>query len=73
MAEWQGPAAGLAVLEGFLPPAWLAGSNLWAATLADLQRRCGHTQLAERHREAALRLAPTPVIAAALGRRLTPK
>lgn len=71
VAEWQGPAAGLAVIEGFVPPSWLAGSYLWAATLADLQRRCGHLQLAERHRETALRLAPTPAIAAALRRRLT--
>src|SRR5438874_529392 len=26
VAEWRGPAAGLAVLDGFEPPAWLAGS-----------------------------------------------
>jgi RNA polymerase sigma factor (sigma-70 family) len=30
VAEWQGPVAGLAVLEGFEPPTWLAGSYLWA-------------------------------------------
>ena len=41
MAEWQGPAAGLAVLNGFEPPTWLAGSYLWAAVLGDLHRRWG--------------------------------
>lgn len=71
VAEWQGPAAGLAVIENFVPPTWLAGSYLWAATLSDLQRRCGHAQLADRHRATALRLAPTPAIASALRRRLT--
>jgi RNA polymerase sigma factor (sigma-70 family) len=31
VAEWQGPDAGLAVLEALAPPAWLAGSYLWDA------------------------------------------
>ena len=35
LAEWQGPAAGLAILSALEPPAWLAGSHMWAATLAD--------------------------------------
>ena len=39
VAEWQGPEAGLAVLNGFEPPTWLVGSYLWAAVLADLNRR----------------------------------
>ena len=39
LAEWRGPAAGLAVLTGFEPPTWLTGSYLWAAVLADLHRR----------------------------------
>ena len=39
VAEWLGTAAGLAVLEGFEPPAGLVGSYQWAAVLADLHRR----------------------------------
>ena len=35
LAEWQGPAEGLAILSALEPPAWLAGSHMWAATLAD--------------------------------------
>src|SRR5258706_13154119 len=34
VAEWQGPAEGLAVLKGFEPPTWLPGSYIWAAVLA---------------------------------------
>lgn len=70
VAQWQGPAAGLAVLDGLAPPSWLAGSYLWAAVLADLHRRCGHTELAERHRAAALASAPAGAVRAALERRL---
>ena len=46
VAEWKGPSAGLALLEGFEPPTWLADSYLWAAVLADLHRRCGNTRTA---------------------------
>ncbi|MFW6197389.1 MAG: RNA polymerase sigma factor [Myxococcota bacterium] len=70
VAEWQGPAAGLAVVEGFEPPTWLAGSYLWAAVLADLHRRCGNDREAQRHRERAFQLAPTPAVKALLQRRL---
>ena len=70
VAEWQGPAAGLAVLEGSAPPTWLAGSYLWAAVLADLHGRCGNTQMAKRHRDEALRSAPTPAVRELLRRRL---
>lgn len=70
VAEWQGPDAGLAVLRGFEPPAWLVGSYLWAAVLADLHRRCGHADTADRYREAALRSAPTPAVKELLRRRL---
>jgi len=59
VAEWQGPAAGLAVLEGFEPPSWLAGSYQWAAVLADLHRRCGHGHAAQRYRDVAVKSAPT--------------
>ncbi len=62
MAEWQGPDAGLAVLEDFEPPTWLAGSYQWAAVLADLHRRCANTQEAERYRDAALDSAPTAAV-----------
>jgi RNA polymerase sigma-70 factor (ECF subfamily) len=34
IAESQGPAAGLAVLEALAPPAWLAGSYLWTPSWA---------------------------------------
>ena len=47
IAEWQGPEAGLAVLDGLAPPAWLAGSYLWDAVLGDLHRRAGHPDIAQ--------------------------
>ena len=70
MAEWQGPSAGLAVLENFEPPTWLADSYLWAAVLADLHRRCGNAETAERYREVALESAPTTAVKELLQRRL---
>ncbi len=70
VAEWQGPTAGLAVLEGFEAPTWLAGSYLWAAVLADLHRRCGNVHTAIRYREMACKSAPTPAVKALLQRRL---
>ena len=70
VAEWQGPAAGLAVLKGFEPPGRLIGSYLWAAVLADLHRRCEHTAEAKRYREEAFKSAPTPAVKALLQRRL---
>ncbi|WP_404402985.1 RNA polymerase sigma factor [Pelagibacterium halotolerans] len=70
VAEWQGPEAGLALLQGFAPPTWLSGSYLWAAVLADLHRRCRNTAPARHYREQALELAPTPAIRALLERRL---
>jgi RNA polymerase sigma factor (sigma-70 family) len=70
VAEWQGPVAGLAVLDGFEPPTWLAGSYLWSAVLADLHRRCGNVEPAHRHREIALKLAPTTAVKELLQRRL---
>ena len=70
MAEWRGPTHGLAVLEGLEPPSWLIGSYLWSAVLADLHRRCGHTDLAQRYRESALDSAPSPAVKEALQRRL---
>jgi RNA polymerase sigma-70 factor (ECF subfamily) len=70
VAEWQGPAAGLALLEGFEPPTWLAGSYQWSAVLSDLHRRCGSDDAARRHRDVALELAPTPAVRELLQRRL---
>lgn len=70
IAEWRGPAEGLAMLEGLEPPSWLAGSFMWAAVLADLHRRCGHTDLALRYRESALHSAPSSAVRSALQRRL---
>ncbi len=72
VAEWQGPTVGLALLESFEPPTWLAKSYLWAAVLADLHRRCGSAQTAMRYRDTALELAPTPAVKALLQRRLGP-
>jgi RNA polymerase sigma factor (sigma-70 family) len=70
VAEWRGPEAGLAVLEGFEPPKWLAGSHMWAAVLADLHQRCGHSETAARHREAAIESAPSDAVRELLRRRL---
>jgi RNA polymerase sigma-70 factor (ECF subfamily) len=70
LAEWRGPAEGLAVLEGLEPPSWLAGSYQWAAVLADLHRRCGHAEVAQRYRDAALESAPSTAIRDLLKRRL---
>lgn len=70
VAEWRGPVEGLAVVEGLEPPSWLEGSYLWAAVLADLHRRCGHDELAERHRATALAAAPSKAVRELLTRRL---
>jgi RNA polymerase sigma-70 factor (ECF subfamily) len=70
IAEWQGPAAGLGVLESFEPPTWLAGSYLWAAVLADLHRRCGNAESAKRYRDVAFESAPTQAVKELLLRRL---
>ena len=70
VAEWQGPAEGLAVLNGFEPPTWLAGSYLWAAVLADLHRRCGNAKTAKRYRDEAVKSAPTLAVKGLLQRRL---
>lgn len=71
VAEWQGPEAGLAVLEGLAPPAWVSGSYLWDAVLSDLYRRAGHSEIARQHRERALSSAPTDAVRELLRRRLT--
>lgn len=70
MAQWQGPEAGLAVLEALKPPTWLAGYYLWDATLGELQRRAGRPDVARRHLRRALELAPHPAEKALIARRL---
>ena len=70
VAEWQGPPEGLAILKGFEPPTWLAGSYIWAAVLADLHRRCGNADTANRYRDVACKSAPTPAVKELLQRRL---
>jgi RNA polymerase sigma-70 factor (ECF subfamily) len=70
VAEWKGPAAGLAVLDGSESPTWLAGSYLWAAVLADLHRRCGDSPRSASFRAVALQTAPNSAIRGLLARRL---
>ncbi|MGC4088061.1 MAG: sigma-70 family RNA polymerase sigma factor [Polyangiaceae bacterium] len=70
LAEWRGPAQGLALLEGAEPPSWLTGSYLWSAVLADLHRRSGHAALARSYADVALAAAPSDAVKAALRRRL---
>jgi len=70
VAESQGAAAGLAVLEGLEPPPpRLAESYLWSAVFADLHGRCGNPELAARYRDAALSSAPSDAVKVALRRR----
>jgi RNA polymerase sigma factor (sigma-70 family) len=71
LAEWQGPDAGLALLQAVAPPAWLVNSYLWDAVLGDLHRRAGNLEIAGRHRERALTSAPTAALRELLTRRLT--
>ena len=70
VAEWQGPEAGLAVLQALAPAAWLAGSYLWHAVLGDLHRRARNFEIARRHGERALASAPTEAVRDLLRRRL---
>jgi RNA polymerase sigma factor (sigma-70 family) len=70
LAEWQGPHAGLAVLESLKPPGWLSGYYLWDATLGELYRRSGDGERARRHLQRALDAAPTHAEKALLRRRL---
>lgn len=70
LAEWQGPEAALALLAEIEPPAWLVGSYLWSAVLADLYRRSHHIEEAKKYRDRALSSAPNPAIRDLLIRRL---
>jgi RNA polymerase sigma-70 factor (ECF subfamily) len=71
VAQEHGPQAGLAVLDGIVPPAWLDGHYLWDAVLADLHHRAGNAASAERHRDQALAAAPSAAVRQLLERRLT--
>jgi RNA polymerase sigma-70 factor (ECF subfamily) len=70
IAEWKGPDAGLAALEGVFVPGWLLGYYLWDATLGELHRRCGDRERAIEHTRRALAAAPTNPEKALLERRL---
>jgi predicted RNA polymerase sigma factor len=70
IAEWQGPDAGLALLEALNPPPWLLGYYLWDATLGELYRRRGDRERAIAHLTRALSGAPTHAERALLRRRL---
>ncbi len=70
VAECQGAAEGLRLLQEAQPPSWLEGSYLWAAVRSDLHRRCGHTELAARLRAQAIESAPTEAVRTLLKRRL---
>lgn len=70
IAEWQGPDAGLALLEAINPPAWLLGYYLWDATLGELYRRSGDRERATARLTRALSAAPTHAERALLQRRL---
>jgi RNA polymerase sigma factor (sigma-70 family) len=70
IAEWRGPQAALALLDGVEVPTGLCGSYLWEAVLADLHRRAGHPELSQHHRQRALGSAPTHAVRELLRRRL---
>jgi RNA polymerase sigma-70 factor (ECF subfamily) len=70
IAEWQGPDAGLTLLEALKPPPWLLGYYLWDATLGELYRRRGDRDRATAHLTRALEAAPTHAEKALLRRRL---
>lgn len=70
VAEWRGPAHGLAVIQALEPPSWLLGSYQWSAVLAHLHHRSGHTELATQYRDAALESAPSQAVRTLLERRL---
>jgi len=70
IAEWKGPQAALALVDGLAPPDWLAGSYLWDAALSDLHARAGHAELSSQYRARALNGAPTDAVRCVLRRRL---
>lgn len=71
VAQLEGPAVGLAMLEALVPPAWLERHFVWDAVRADLALRAGKVELGQLHRARALASAPSDAIRAALERRLS--
>ncbi|WP_258028550.1 RNA polymerase sigma factor [Leptospira inadai] len=70
VAELEGPAEGLAILDGFEPPSRLSSSYIWSAVLADLHRRCGNIEMTNFYRDAAFEAALSPPVKELLRRRL---
>ena len=58
IAEWQGPEAGLALLEALNAPTWLLGYYLWDATLGELYRRRGDRERATDAPDACAKRGP---------------
>lgn len=72
IAEWKGPEEALELLEGLVPPTWLAGSHMWAAVLSDIHRRAGNLEQSKSYRKIAYDSAPTQQVRQLLQRRLEP-
>lgn len=72
-AEWQGPEAGLAVLQSTDIPIWLDRSYYWYTVQADLNFRCGEIVLGREYAELAIKSAPTKSIRQLLRKRLLEK
>lgn len=70
LAEWQGPAAALQLLDAQSPPGWLASYYLWDATVGELARRCGHFERAERVLQRAIEKTLTEAERRVFARRL---
>ena len=71
VAEWLGPEAGLAHLDGLDVSGTHGLAYMHAAVLSDLNRRSGHSDRASRLAAEALAHAPTPAVRELLARRLT--
>lgn len=71
VAEADGPAAGLAVVEAMTTPGWLAASYQYAAVLADLHHRAGNHARGRAFRHAAVASAPSAAVRRLLERRLS--
>lgn len=69
-AEWQGPEAGLSILQITNMPSWLDHSYHWYTVQADLLFRCGEQYKALEYTELAIAAAPTENIKKLLLKRL---
>lgn len=70
LAEWQGPAEGLALLLTNTPPTWMHQSYLWLTVAADLYARNEQDDEAERYTALAIKCAPTSAIKQLIKRRM---